>query len=87
MFILLRGLFNMKNILSYITPISGKDILDWFTYQAEHESSHKREYDFMVKRWSNVHPDRTYRIAFWYPKSNKYFNKKGTMPFIVRVIT
>ena len=50
----------MKNILSYITPISGNDILDWFAYQEEHESSHKREYDFMVKRWSNVHPDRTY---------------------------
>ena len=77
----------MKNILSYITPISGKDILDWFAYQAEYESSHKCEYDFMVKRWSNVHPDRMYRIAFWYTKSNKYFNKKGTMPFIVRVIT
>lgn len=43
----------MKNILSYITPISGKDILDWFAYQAEHESSHKREYDFMVKRCSS----------------------------------
>mgnify|MGYP004454862533 FL=1 len=77
----------MKNILSYITPISGKDILDWFEYQAENETSHKREYNFMIKKWSNIQRDRTYKIVFQYPKSNKHFNKKKIMPFIVRVIT
>jgi len=76
----------MKNILSYITPITGQDILDWLDYQATHETSHKKEFIFL-KRFSNVRPNRKYRIDFRYPKSNKYFSKKRTVPFILRVKT
>lgn len=74
----------MKNILSYTSPILGQDILNWFDYQANHETSHKKEYSFMIKRWFNIKSDRMYQIYFWYPKSDKYFNKKETMPFIRR---
>lgn len=74
----------MKNILSYTVPVSGQDILDWLNYQETHETSHQREYKFL-KRFSNVRPEREYRIGFRYPKSNKYQNGKRTVPFIFRI--
>lgn len=76
----------MKNILSYVSPVTGQDILDWFKYQETHETSHQKEYRFMKKHWYNVRPNRFYLISFKYPHSDKYFYSSHTKPCIMQAL-
>ena len=53
----------MKNILSYITPVSGKEIKEWILYHLERQTSHTRD-ALKLKRYLNVKDTGMYKVYF-----------------------
>lgn len=53
----------MKNVLSYITPVSGKEIREWISYHSQHQTPHTRD-ALKLKRYLNVKDTGMYKIYF-----------------------
>jgi hypothetical protein len=62
----------MRNILSYTpeTKFSGREILDWAKHQVENETSHKKQGAIILRRFSNLKPDKMYLVRSQYQGEN-----------------
>ena len=58
----------MRNILSFKpgTKFSGKDILNWANFQVEHQTSHFKQGQRILKYFGNIKPERMYLVKTQY---------------------
>lgn len=54
----------MKNILSYQpgTEFYGEEILAWAKYQVENNTSHKKQGEAILKKFSNINLNKKYVV-------------------------
>lgn len=53
----------MRNVLSCVTSVSGKEIKEWISYHSERQTSHTKEAT-RLKRYLNVKDTGMYRVCF-----------------------
>ena len=77
----------MKNIFSCTpeTQFSGQEILDWAKHQIENETSHKKQGAVILRRFSNLNPDKMYFVRNQYQDENN--RGRFRRPLVINVGT
>ena len=59
----------MRNILSFENghKFTGQEILDWAKYQVENKTSHEKYAKIMLRRFSNIKPEKMYTVKTNHP--------------------
>ena len=73
----------MKNILSYTSPLSGKEIKEWIKFHSENKTEYTSIADRMI-RYKNLIDDKKYLIIH-NPNGTGCGEKKKNSPNIVNL--